>query len=107
MESLLSLIIFTPVLYGYIYAVEKGGDYFFIYVEIFVCILTYVMMIIYPTLIAPLFNKFEELEDGELKESINELALSIDFPLKKIYKMDGSKRSAHSNAYFFGFWKNK
>jgi len=67
LESLLNLIILPAVLYGYIYAVEEGGDYFFIYVEIFVIFLTFVMMTIYPNLIAPLFNKFEELEDGELK----------------------------------------
>lgn len=88
-------MILPAVLYGYIYAVEIGGDYFFIYVEIFVFFVTFVMMTIYPNLIAPLFNKFEELEDGELKESINDLAQSINFPLKKIYKMDGSKRSVN------------
>ena len=43
----------------------------------------------------------------DLKLSINKLAQKINFPLQKIYVMDGSKRSAHSNAYFFGFWKNK
>lgn len=54
-----------------------------------------------------MYNKFEELENGILKTEINNLAKSIGFPLKKILIMDGSKRSAHSNAYFFGFWKNK
>jgi STE24 endopeptidase len=54
-----------------------------------------------------MYNTFEELEDGILKRQISNLAISIGFPLKKILTMDGSKRSAHSNAYFFGFWKNK
>lgn len=69
--------------------------------------ITIIMLTIYPNFIAPLFNKFEELENGELKTAINKLANLIKFPLKKILKMDGSKRSAHSNAYFFGFWKDK
>lgn len=48
---------------------------------------------------APLFNKFENLPEGTLRTKIEELAGSLKFPLKKLYSMDGSKRSAHSNAY--------
>lgn len=50
-------------------------------------------------LAAPLFNKFETLPEGTLRTKIEELAGSLHFPLKKLYSMDGSKRSAHSNAY--------
>ena len=64
-------------------------------------------MTIYPVLIAPLFNKYEPLEDGDIKQSIEELAKKVEFPLTKIFSVDGSKRSAHSNAYFFGFFKSK
>jgi len=49
--------------------------------------------------IAPLFNKFDPLPAGSLRSKIEELAGSLKFPLKKLYQMDGSKRSAHSNAY--------
>ncbi|CAG8570565.1 15795_t:CDS:2 [Racocetra fulgida] len=66
-----------------------------------------VLLTIYPTLIQPLFNKVEPLEEGELRKRIEELASRIGFPLKKLYKIDGSKRSSHSNAYFYGFFKNK
>lgn len=66
-----------------------------------------VMTTIYPTVIAPIFNKFTELEVGELREKIEALATRVNFPLTKLYKIDGSTRSAHSNAYFFGFLKNK
>eukprot|EP00340_Litonotus_pictus_P012254 CAMPEP_0170536670 /NCGR_PEP_ID=MMETSP0209-20121228/102275_1 /TAXON_ID=665100 ORGANISM="Litonotus pictus, Strain P1" /NCGR_SAMPLE_ID=MMETSP0209 /ASSEMBLY_ACC=CAM_ASM_000301 /LENGTH=224 /DNA_ID=CAMNT_0010838055 /DNA_START=876 /DNA_END=1547 /DNA_ORIENTATION=+ len=62
---------------------------------------------IYPHVIAPLFNKFTELEDCPLKEKIQVLASKVEFPLTKLFKIDGSKRSAHSNAYFFGLGKNK
>jgi STE24 endopeptidase len=64
-------------------------------------------MWIYPNFIQPLFNTFKELEDGDLKNKITNLAKILEFPLKKIYEMDQSQRSAHSNAYLYGFWKNK
>jgi STE24 endopeptidase len=60
-----------------------------------------------PRWILPLFNKFEPLEDGELKESIMIYAQSVDYSLAGIYKIDGSKRSTKSNAFFTGFGKNK
>lgn len=62
---------------------------------------------IYPTVIQPLFNKLTPLEQGELRTRIEELAGRISFPLKKLYVIDGSRRSSHSNAYFYGFGKNK
>jgi len=60
-----------------------------------------------PSLIMPLFNKFEPMEDGELKDAIYRMAEECDFPLTEITVMDGSKRSAKSNAFFMGFGKNK
>jgi len=65
------------------------------------------MMTIYPEFIAPLFDKYTPLPDSDLKRRIEELASRVSFPLKKIYVVQGSKRSAHSNAYMYGFWKNK
>ena len=65
------------------------------------------MMTVYMDFIAPLFDKYTPLEQGVLRTSIEKLAASISFPLKKIFVVDGSKRSSHSNAYFFGFYKNK
>ncbi len=56
-----------------------------------------------PAIILPLFNKFEPLEDGELKESISSYSTNQGFQLKGIFTMDGSKRSTRSNAYFTGF----
>jgi STE24 endopeptidase len=60
-----------------------------------------------PTWIMPLFNKFEPLGEGTLKTAIHEMAAKCDFPLKEVSVMDGSKRSAKSNAFFTGFGKNK
>src|SRR5262245_52727333 len=65
------------------------------------------MISIYPTLIQPLFNKVEPLPTGELRTRIEELASRIQFPLTKLYVIDGSRRSGHSNAYFYGFFRNK
>lgn len=64
-------------------------------------------MIIYPELIAPLFDKYTPLPNGDLKRKIEELAASINYPLYKIFIVENSKRSSHSNAYLYGFHKHK
>ncbi len=66
-------------------------------------LLTYIA----PTLLLPLFNKFEPMPEGELKSAINAMAKKCDFPLTELFIMDGSKRSTKSNAFFTGFGKNK
>merc|ERR1712002_1320716 len=64
-------------------------------------------MTIYPDLIAPLFDKYTPMSEGELRTQIEDLAASVEFPLYKLYVVEGSKRSSHSNAYFYGFFKFK
>ena len=66
-----------------------------------------VLVTVYMDYIAPLFDKFTLLPEGTLRTSIEQLAAKISFPLTKIYIVEGSKRSSHSNAYFYGFFKNK
>ena len=66
-----------------------------------------ILMYVAPVWIMPLFNKFEPLEDGELKEAINDFAAKEDFALQGVFKMDGSKRSSKANAFFTGFGKNR
>lgn len=61
------------------------------------------MMTIVPVFIMPLFNKYEPLPDGDLKRRIFELAASLKYPLTKLFVMDGSKRSSHSNAFMVSF----
>ena len=65
------------------------------------------MLLVYPTWIAPLFNKFQPLEDAELKERVTALMQRCGFTSKGFYVMDGSRRSAHANAYFTGFGNSK
>jgi STE24 endopeptidase len=66
-------------------------------------LLTYIA----PSVFLPLFNKFEPMPEGELKDAINDMAKKCEFPLTELYIMDGSKRSTKSNAFFTGFGKNK
>jgi len=66
-------------------------------------LLTYIA----PSVFLPMFNKFEPMPEGELKDAINDMAKKCDFPLTELYIMDGSKRSTKSNAFFTGFGKNK
>ena len=104
---ILYIIFFPFILSLLVYVIIIGGKYFYIFTEILSIILMFIFMWVYPNFIQPLFNTFKELEDGDLKNKITNLAKKLEFPLKKIYEMDQSQRSAHSNAYLFGFWKNK
>ena len=65
------------------------------------------LMFIAPVVIMPLFNKFEPLEDGELKSAIEDYAKQQNFKMKGVFKMDGSKRSSKTNAFFTGFGKSR
>jgi STE24 endopeptidase len=102
-----SQIIMLPLVAAIIKIIHWGGDYFFIYLWGFVLIFTVFMMVVYPEFIAPLFDKYTPLPEGDLRGKIEELASSIDFPLYKLFVVEGSKRSSHSNAYFYGFFKFK
>ena len=105
--TLLYFIFLPPILSLLVYIIIKGGKYFYIFTFIFSVILIFLFVWIYPNFIQPIFNTFKALENQELKESIFNLAKRLDYPLKKIYEMDESQRSSHSNAYLFGFGKNK
>ena len=85
--------------------VRWGGPYFYVYVWAFLCLTSVFLMAVYPTFIAPLFNTYKKLESGPIYTAIEELAKKVSFPLTQIYEVDGSRRSAHSNAYFYGFFK--
>ncbi len=84
-----------------------AGSLFWLYAWILTTFFMLFFGKFYTTLILPLFNKLTPLEDGELKEMIEEMSEKADFSLDSIYIMDGSKRSTKSNAFFTGFGKNK
>jgi len=96
-----------PVLSAVLWMLDYLGELAWLYVWAFVASVQLVMVFIAPVLILPLFNKFEPLPDGELKDAIDDYAAKMAFKYEGIYSMDGSKRSAHSNAFFTGFGKFK
>jgi len=100
---LLTIIIGAPVLAAVLWIFESLGGSAWIWCWGFLVVFQLVMGVLAPVLIMPLFNKFDPLEDGELKTEINAYAEVQKFSLKGIYKMDGSKRSSKSNAFFTGF----
>lgn len=104
----LSALLGGPMTLAVLYVIKAGGRNFFLYLYLLVLAFQLLLLTIYPTVIAPLFNKYEPLpEDSELKIQIDALASRVKFPLTKVFVVDGSRRSAHSNAYFYGFFKNK
>src|SRR5947208_15667535 len=86
---------------------DATGSHWWIWAFLFISGFQLIMVIVFPTLIAPLFNKFEPLKEGEFRDRILALADQVGFRTSGIYSMDGSKRSSHSNAYFTGIGKAK
>ncbi len=103
----LGLVLGVPVLAGILWFFESTGDAAWLYCWLAVTVFTMGLQFIAPTWIMPLFNKFTPLEDGELRSALLAYAEKVKFPLQGIFVIDGSKRSARSNAYFTGFGKNK
>uniref|UniRef100_A0AC35TIM8 CAAX prenyl protease n=1 Tax=Rhabditophanes sp. KR3021 TaxID=114890 RepID=A0AC35TIM8_9BILA len=102
-----SFALMTPIMAAIIYIIENTGSYLFFYAWVFVSIIVFLLMTIYPEFIAPLFDKYTSLPAGELKSKIEALADSVSYPLAKLFVVQGSKRSSHSNCYCYGFGKNK
>ncbi len=103
----IAILLGTPLLAGILIFFNYAGKFAWLYCWIVAVIYMLIVQYVAPTWIMPIFNKFKPLEDGELKSAIMSYAASIQFPLKQIYIMDGSKRSRKSNAFFTGFGKNK
>jgi STE24 endopeptidase len=106
-SSLLGLLIGAPLLAVLFFLIDMLGKDFWWVFWLIAAAFSLFMNMFYTSLILPIFNKLQVLEDGELKEKIEELAKNVDFPLQKIMVIDGSKRSAKSNAFFSGMGKNK
>jgi len=83
------------------------GEYWWAYVWLVLTGFSLLMFWLYPTYIAPIFNKFKALDNLELKAKIDNLLNRTGFKSDGVFVMDGSKRSSHGNAYFTGIGKNK
>ena len=108
-SGLLMLVIGgVPLLAVILWLMNQAGEYWWV-----IClgrldwISPLLMIWAFPAFIAPLFNKFSPLEEGSLKDTIESLLTRCGFQSKGVFVVDGSKRSAHGNAYFTGFGNNK
>jgi len=89
------------MVYGLLWIIYTTGQKFYFYASLFVLVLALVMVVVGP-LIMQLFNKFDPIEDNQLKTDIERLAAYLKYPLSKIEVINGSKRNNHSNAFFYG-----
>lgn len=96
-----------PLLWVILTLMLKAGDFWWLWAWVVLSIFSLLMQWIFPTFIAPLFNKFEALQDGPLKTQIEALLARCDFASQGLFVMDGSKRSTHGNAFFAGMGKAK
>ena len=103
----LAVVLGAPLLAAILALFQYVGNYAWLYCWAAVVLFSLVVQYVSPTWIMPLFNKFTPMQDGELKTAIMDYARSVDFPVKNVYVMDGSKRSSKSNAFFTGIGKNK
>lgn len=106
-QLLLLLAIGTPLAWVIMTLMQSTGSLWWLYAWLFWTAFMLLMMWGYPTLIAPLFNKFEPLSDGEMKSTIEALLKRCGFKSNGLFVMDGSKRSSHGNAYFTGLGNAK
>ena len=104
---LLGLAIGLPLLWVVLTLMTEAGEYWWVWTWFVWVAFNALMLWLFPTFIAPLFNKFKPLEDGPLKDRIENLLKRCDFTSQGLFIMDGSKRSAHGNAYFTGMGKAK
>jgi STE24 endopeptidase len=106
-QSVLGILLGAPLLFAALWLMDGAGKYWWFYLWAVWSIFNLLVLAIYPTFIAPIFNKFTPLEDQALKARIEALLAKCGFTSQGLFVMDGSSRSSHGNAYFTGFGKNK
>ncbi len=104
---LIGAVLGLPLLFGVLWLMGRMGEYWWLYVWSVWVIFNLLILFIYPTFIAPIFNKFSPLQDEAMKARIEALLARCGFTSSGLFVMDGSRRSAHGNAYFTGFGKTK
>lgn len=106
-QALVGAVVGAPLLLAVLWLMEEMGSNWWLYVWLLWVVFSIVMLVVYPTYIAPLFNKFSPMQDGDLKRRIEALLAKCGFRSQGLFVMDGSKRSSHGNAYFTGFGRAK
>lgn len=102
-NAAIGIVIALPLAWIILTLMQKSGDLWWLYAWLVWSGFQLLMLVLYPTVIAPLFNKFTPLQDDNLRSRIEGLMQRVGFAAKGLFVMDGSKRSAHGNAYFSGF----
>jgi STE24 endopeptidase len=103
----LAFVFGVPLLYGFFFLLHVMPNFWWLAGWAGLMVLMIAMTVIYPAFIAPLFNRFAPLPQGQLKTRIEALLAKCGFESKGLYVMDASRRSTHGNAYFTGFGKAK
>lgn len=103
----LSLVFGVPLVFVVLYLMDRAGDLWWVYAWVVWVGFTVLITWAWPTVIAPLFNKFSPLQDEQLKARTEALLEKCGFSSKGVFVMDGSRRSVHGNAYFTGVGRNK
>jgi STE24 endopeptidase len=106
-QTTLGVLIGTPLLLGILWLMKEMGDHWWLYAWFAWMGFNLLILAVYPTWIAPLFNKFTPLTDDALKSRIEQLMHKCGFESSGLFVMDGSRRSNHGNAYFTGFGRTK
>ncbi len=106
-STLLSTVLVSIILGGAFWLITASPGYWWLYVWIFFFLFSLFMMYLSPYVIEPLFNKFLPIEKSELEEAIKNLMKKVGITVKRVFKIDASKRSRHTNAYFTGIGKTK
>jgi STE24 endopeptidase len=106
-STLLGAAIGLPIAAVILWLMGAAGRYWWLWAWSFWMGFNLLLLVVYPTFIAPLFNKFKPLEDEALRSRVTSLMQRCGFAAKGLFVMDGSRRSAHANAYFTGFGTTK
>ena len=106
-HAVVGLALGAPILFVALWLMQSAGAYWWFYLWVVWSVFNIVMLAVYPTYIAPLFNKFTPLADENLKARIEALLIKCGFKSQGLFVMDGSARSSHGNAYFTGFGSSK
>lgn len=106
-HSIVGLFLGAPILFAALWLMQGSGSYWWLYLWFVWTVFNVLMLAIYPSFIAPLFNKFTPLTDEGLKSRIETLLKKCGFKSQGLFVMDGSARSSHGNAYFTGFGSSK
>jgi STE24 endopeptidase len=105
--ALVTAALGLPLLLAVLWLMERAGSLWWVWVWLVWMAFNLAVLLLFPTVIAPLFNKFQPLEPGPVRDRVEALLARCGFTSKGLFVMDGSRRSSHGNAYFTGFGRSK